>query len=108
MLEPIVASKPEVVVFVDAMDLGLRPGAFRLLAPEETDGAISTHALSLRLAADYIRARCGADVRLLGIQPRGLELGSGASPPVLRAVAELAALASRVSPAARNAPGKAT
>lgn len=97
-LERIVAAGADVVLIVDAMDFEGRPGEFRLFRPEDiAAGAVSTHALSLTLTADYLRGRCAATVRLLGIQPRTIALGEMISPPVRRGLQRIAA--ALVSPA---------
>lgn len=90
-LKQINASDAKTVVLVDAADMGEQPGAVRLIpATEIQDTGISTHGMSLRMLAEFIRSESGKDVFLLGIQPATLGLGEGLSPAVARAVDMLA------------------
>ena len=58
-LERVVATGAAVVVVADAMDFGAAPGTTRLFKDVALAGGLSTHALSLELATDYLRARGG-------------------------------------------------
>ncbi len=96
-LEPIVASRPDTVLIVDAVDFGGRPGECRLLAGEALlEHAVSTHCGSLNLIADYLSTRCGTSVRILGIQPVRLDRPYELSPPVCESVQCLAAMLSEL------------
>lgn len=93
---------PGVVLFVDAVDLGARPGTC-LVAPvfEMADRLASTHAPSLRLLAGLLQRR-GIDCWVLGIQPACTDPGAPVSGAVLEAVeraagAIAASLAAEVS-----------
>ncbi len=90
-LEKIVRIKPDTVLLVDAMDFGGVAGDLRVLPAEQVaGGGLSSHALSLQMACDYLRQRVSARVFLLGIQPAQLKLNSPLSAPVSAAVAKLA------------------
>jgi hydrogenase 3 maturation protease len=90
-LERIVATGATVVVLVDAMDFGEAPGALQLLEAASLAGGLSTHALSLELVTDYLRARGVGEVWLLGIQPAHIGLDAELSSPVRCAIDEIAA-----------------
>ena len=69
-LEETVRSRPDFVLLVDAVDFGGRVGEVTLLKPESIAPAgLSTHALTLQMIADYLRARTRAHLLVLGIQP---------------------------------------
>ncbi|MBU1694796.1 MAG: hydrogenase 3 maturation endopeptidase HyCI [Verrucomicrobia bacterium] len=86
-LEKIAALRPDTVLIVDAVDFGGSPGELRLFRAEDVGpGGLSTHALSLSLAAEYLRTRGPATVRLLAIQPADTGLGRPPSEAVCRAV----------------------
>jgi hydrogenase 3 maturation protease len=83
LLERIARERPDVVLFADAADFGGTPGEVRLLPPEaHRSGTFSTHAPSLELAADYLRERTGALVRVLAIQALTTGPGPTLSEPV--------------------------
>jgi hydrogenase 3 maturation protease len=89
---PLRAFRPDLVVFVDAAEMGERPGAVRWLDPRDAEGCgASTHSLPLNVVADYLAAELGCEVRLLGVQPAGDELGASFSPAVRRAVGRIVA-----------------
>ena len=90
-LEQIVSRGGGDVLFFDAMDFGGEPGEIRMFQPGETAGDLSTHALSLQLAADYVRARCGTDIWLVGIQPGDIGLEHDLSESVQQALDRLRA-----------------
>ncbi len=96
-LEPIVRAAVELVLIVDVVDFGGRPGECRLLEVDELETfAVSSHNGSLELVRDYLAARSGAVTRVVGIQPGRLRLGSRLSDPVAKSARELACLLSRL------------
>jgi hydrogenase maturation protease len=88
---------PDLVVLVDAAEMGDAPGTVRWLPWQETSelGA-STHTLSPAMLARYLATELTCAVALIGIQRQDTRLGAPVSPPVRRAVRavvrELAAL----------------
>lgn len=83
---------PDLVLLVDAAQMGEPPGAIRWLDWRETDGiSASTHTLPLHLLARYLVTELGCDVALLGIQPAANTLDAPLSPAVSRAVASIVA-----------------
>ena len=69
-LEKIARSHPDTVLVVDAVDFGGKAGEWRLLDPVAiAQSGLSSHALSLRMVANYLSARTQAQVALLAIQP---------------------------------------
>jgi len=76
-------AEPELVIFADTLDFGGRPGEAVLVAPSTlTEDRFSTHRPSLRLVMDFVAKDTGADVRLLGVQPRSIEPAMAMSPEV--------------------------
>lgn len=100
-LEPIVRDGPDTILLIDAVDFGGAPGSVRLLDPGAlAAGGLSTHATSLGMVHDYLRARSPARAVLLGIQPGQLRLGAGLSAAVARSVQAVASrLAELMGPA---------
>ena len=99
ILEKVVRAEPDTVLIVDAARLGAQPGAARLIDPSAlAGGSFSTHAVSLEMACDYVRNRCGARVTVLGIQPGNTAFRSGLSPAVADTVESLGAALVRLRP----------
>lgn len=86
-LEQVARSHPDTILILDAFDFGGAPGDLRILDPELVGSSgLSTHALSLRMTADFLRARTQARLALLAIQPADIGLGTELSQEVSRAV----------------------
>jgi hydrogenase 3 maturation protease len=67
---PLRRYRPEHVLFLDAADMGARPGTIAIIEPERIHaGVISTHVLPLSVVMDYVERETGTGVTLLGIQP---------------------------------------
>jgi hydrogenase 3 maturation protease len=82
-LGPIEASGANLVLVVDATDLGARPGDTALLELDQIAGRlISTHTTNLSVLFKVIPADIRPQVILLGIQPGNLDFGQGLSEPV--------------------------
>ena len=80
-LEKIVRKKPDTVLIVDAADFGGSPGEIRLLKPDQlASGGLSTHALSLQMACDYLQLSIPVEVHLLAIQPAQTNSGKLSGP----------------------------
>jgi hydrogenase 3 maturation protease len=61
---------PDHVLFLDAAEMGKRPGTLAIIAPGQVRARFfSTHALPLPVVMQYIEREIGAPVTLLGIQP---------------------------------------
>jgi hydrogenase 3 maturation protease len=92
-LGPVVASEPDVVLLVDAVELGTMPGSTALLeADDMADGGPFTHRTPLAPLAAYIQHHTGAEVLLLAIQPACLDWGAPLSVPVAATVDDLTIL----------------
>jgi len=83
--------QPDVLLVVDAADMGRPPGTVALIPADEVGGvSFSTHMLPLKIILDYLRRETGCGTHLLGVQPSALEFGEELSPEVSGAVAEIA------------------
>jgi len=75
---------PNVVILVDAADMGLGPGDYRIIPPEKIGVmCLSTHDMPLSLFASYVSGLCGEMV-LVGIQPQRIDVGATLSSAVRR------------------------
>jgi len=87
-IQPIIRTKPENLLVIDAVDFGAEAGSARLFGSEEISSVVmSTHSLSPRLFIDLIRREIEVKVLFLGIQPEQMQLGQGLS-PVVQSTAE--------------------
>jgi hydrogenase maturation protease len=92
-LSDIARTAPDVVVFVDAVDLGANAGSVALLERAQiADYAPTTHRASLGLLMDLLQMQVGADVLLVAIQPECLDFGL----PMTRAVASSSELVAEI------------
>ena len=67
---PLRRFQPRHVLFLDAADMGARPGTIAVIDPEQIQASlVSTHVLPLSVVMEYVRQETGAGVTLLGIQP---------------------------------------
>ena len=83
---------PDLVLLIDAADMGKEPGTVEWISEEDIDGmSASTHSLPLSMLAKYLTLELGCQVNLLGIQPVSNEVGETVSAEVLQAVEEVAA-----------------
>lgn len=96
---------PDLVVLVDAAEMGDPPGTIRWLDWRDTAGLdVSTHTLSPSMVARYLVAELRCEVALIGIQPQDTSLGVPVSPPVRRAVRTVADGLSAILSAPRRGP----
>lgn len=74
---------PDLVLIIDAAQMGLEPGSVRCIDPRKTIGlSFSTHTLPLRVLCGYISHEIGSQVTILGIQPKDVSFGAALSPRV--------------------------
>lgn len=77
--------KPDLLIMVDAIELGKRPGTIDLLDLQKIkDTAFLTHKLPLKLMLDYLAAEMSFTFIFIGIQPKSLDFAAPVSKPVLR------------------------
>lgn len=78
---------PQLIIFVDAADIGGAAGEVRLIAPEEIVGmTFSTHTLPLHLVVTYLAQSLQCEFAVVGIQPHSIAFGDSVAAPVLQAV----------------------
>lgn len=89
---------PDVVVLVDAVQMGAPPGSVAVLDPDALAGYTpTTHRVPLSLIAAFIHQASAADVFVLAIQPGRVAFGAGVSPEVARSVGTLVEMVRRSS-----------
>jgi hydrogenase 3 maturation protease len=82
---------PDLVLLIDAADMGNDAGSVTLIPLEEIDGmSANTHSLPLSMLARYLTLELNCEVALLGIQPKSVEMGESVSDAVDQAVSDIA------------------
>ena len=78
---------PDLVILVDAAEMGEPAGTVRWLSWRDTTGLSAvTHALPPYMVAQYLATELSCEVSLIGIQVQDNSLGASLTPPVRRAV----------------------
>lgn len=81
---------PNLVLLIDAADMGETPGRVKCIPEESIDGmSASTHSLPLSILARYLTLELNCTVILLGIQPGSNEVGEAISPEVSQSINEV-------------------
>jgi hydrogenase 3 maturation protease len=82
--------RPDLLILVDAADMGLPPGARRTIPPEKISIlSFSTHHMPLSMFVSYVKEFCGK-ILLIGVQPERTEMGGRISKWVRKSMTELA------------------
>jgi len=80
---------PDLVLMIDAADMGETPGTVKWIPEESIDGmSASTHSLPLSILARYLKLELNCVVAVLGIQPLSIAVGERVSSEVLGAINE--------------------
>lgn len=89
---PLRAFQPDLVVFIDAADMGEAAGTIRWLDWRETIGmSASTHTLPLHVLAKFLTADLGCEVALLGIQASSIGFETPLRDTLVSTVTEIVA-----------------
>ncbi len=90
-LEPIIELNPTHVLLIDAAILGLKPGASRLIKPEQVMNfsPITSHTLPLRIFCEFIKKTTESKIALLLIEPKNTDFGEKITPEVQKAAKEI-------------------
>jgi hydrogenase 3 maturation protease len=82
--------RPDLLILVDAADMGLPPGSLRTIAPEKISIlSFSTHHIPLPIFISYVKEFCG-NILVIGVQPEQTETGTGISEAVRKSLKKLA------------------
>jgi len=86
----VLSTKRNVLVFIDAMDFGEKPGSYKFFGIEDIDdGDISTHAPSLSYMLEIFKGGGEIQAYVIGIQPETIELGEKISKRVEAAAKDI-------------------
>lgn len=85
--------KPDTLLIVDAVHLGLKPGEYEILNKEDLDkSGFSTHNLSPSVFIGYLEEKLKANIYILGIQPATTSFGEKISASIEKTLEELSNL----------------
>jgi hydrogenase 3 maturation protease len=86
----IVKEEPDTILFVDAADLDLEPGQYRILEPADiVKCGLTTHDMSSRMLIEFLENQTKANILMLGVQPQHVLLGEAMSPPLTETLDEI-------------------
>jgi hydrogenase 3 maturation protease len=78
---------PDVILLIDAAEMGEMPGTTRWLEMDELEGmSASTHTMPLSMLAEYLTFERSGYVALIGVQPKSNDVGETTSAEVAAAV----------------------
>ena len=84
-IRPVRNHKPDTIVIVDAVNMGLKPGSIRIIPPDLIrDCGLGTHQLPLTFVTDQLLSIC-TNVTFIGIQPGSLDPDTFLTDPILKA-----------------------
>ncbi len=87
----IAKAKPDTILIVDALHLGLAPGKHEILRKDDiAKSGLSTHDISLKMFIEYLQTRTPADIFVLGVQPKNLSFGQEMSAELKKALEKVA------------------
>jgi hydrogenase 3 maturation protease len=96
---PIIAANPEVLLIIDAANLGLPPGGMAIIDTKEiANASISTHSASLNLFLMVLQTEIQPEIFFLGIQPMTIDFGGAMSLPVKVTLNRLVNLLKKILP----------
>jgi hydrogenase 3 maturation protease len=79
----IIKEKPDTILLVDAVHLGLSPGEYDILKPEEIiKSGFTTHDISPAMFIEHLEQGTNTDIYFLGVQPKDVSFGEEMSEPV--------------------------
>ena len=97
-LEPIIELNPTHILLIDAALLGLKPGAIRLINPEQVINfsPITSHTLPLRVFCEFIKKTTESKIALLLIEPKNTGFGEKITLEIQAAAEEIIKLLAKL------------
>jgi hydrogenase 3 maturation protease len=89
---PLRRYQPDLIVFIDAADMGAAPGTIGWLGPQDLTGISAlSHALPLSVLFGFLAHELGCEIHILGLQPAQTEFDTPLSPEMRTAVERVVA-----------------
>lgn len=82
-------NKPEILVIVDAADMNLKPGRFRIVSVKKIENiGVSTHSMPLSFLINYLSNSAGKII-FIGVQPKTIKDSENISMELKKSVKEI-------------------
>ncbi len=82
--------KPDTILIVDAVHLGLKPGEYEILKKNDINkSGFTTHTLSPVMFIEYLEKEINANIYIIGIQPENTSFGEEISGNVAETLKKL-------------------
>jgi len=89
----IAKKKPDTILIVDAIDLGLKPGEYEIIKRTDmVETGFTTHNMSLSMFIEFLEKETGAEIYILGVQPKNVNLGEEISVSIQNTLDEISRL----------------
>lgn len=77
-------NKPDLVVLVDAVEMDLKSGEFRIISPDRISALhLTTHSMPLSFLISYLKDYT-QELIFIGIQPKTIDYSNSVSPEVIK------------------------
>lgn len=107
MTGPLRLFRPDVVLFLDAAEMDVRPGTIAIVEPGAIRAALfSVHVLPLSVVMEFVERDLGTEVILLGIQPDTARAGAFSAADEAYFAGYRAALVGALRRASSGVPGQ--
>ncbi|MBA7628965.1 Hydrogenase 3 maturation protease [subsurface metagenome] len=83
-------NRPDLVVIIDAVEMDLKSGEFRIISPDRISALhlITTHSMPLSFLISYLKEYTQKLI-FIGIQPKIIDYSNSVSPEVLKSFEEI-------------------
>lgn len=82
-------NRPNLVVLIDAVEMGLKSGEFRIISPDKISTLhLTTHSMPLSFLISYLKEYT-QELIFIGIQPKIIDYSNSVSPKVLKCSEEI-------------------
>ncbi|NQT95340.1 MAG: hydrogenase maturation peptidase HycI [Candidatus Omnitrophica bacterium] len=87
----IAKENPDTILLVDAVHMDLNPGVYKILKKDEiANSGLTTHNMSPAMLIEFLENSTGAEIYLLGMQPKSINFGDEMSSEAKEALNNIA------------------
>jgi len=82
-------NRPDLIVLIDAVEMDLKSGEFRIISPDRISALhLTTHSMPLSFLISYLKEYT-QELTFIGIQPEIIDYSNSVSPEVLKSSEEI-------------------